>query len=145
MSFSQFKCYFPPFLKFLTVGVHTQRENGNLKIIKILYLLSLLAFQKFTDICFSFLQEYMDSNKYIDYLLTELEEQRWNLWKQVDLEYKSVTWSYSYLISSKNNPDLTLSTSIQDWPLSFLLMSNLVSSQQMKSFLYMFIILNILS
>ncbi|XP_070587276.1 nck-associated protein 5 isoform X1 [Erythrolamprus reginae] len=28
------------------------------------------------------LMEYMDSNKYIDYLLTQQEEQRWNLWKE---------------------------------------------------------------
>ncbi|NXO79650.1 NCKP5 protein, partial [Sitta europaea] len=27
--------------------------------------------------------EYMDSNKYIEHLVTQLEEQRWNLWRQV--------------------------------------------------------------
>ncbi|KAH1185116.1 hypothetical protein KIL84_013057, partial [Mauremys mutica] len=26
------------------------------------------------------LKEYMDSNKYIERLVTQLEEQRWNLW-----------------------------------------------------------------
>ncbi|KGL77064.1 Nck-associated protein 5, partial [Tinamus guttatus] len=26
--------------------------------------------------------EYMDSNKYIEHLVTQLEEQRWNLWRQ---------------------------------------------------------------
>lgn len=25
----------------------------------------------------------MDSNKYIEHLVTQLEEQRWNLWRQV--------------------------------------------------------------
>ncbi|XP_073161385.1 nck-associated protein 5 isoform X5 [Lepidochelys kempii] len=28
------------------------------------------------------LKEYMDSNKYIEHLLTQLEEQRWNLWRE---------------------------------------------------------------
>nr|XP_048725192.1 nck-associated protein 5 isoform X3 [Caretta caretta] len=28
------------------------------------------------------LKEYMDSNKYIEHLVTQLEEQRWNLWRQ---------------------------------------------------------------
>ncbi|NXH65387.1 NCKP5 protein, partial [Rhabdornis inornatus] len=31
----------------------------------------------------SSLVEYMDSNKYIEHLVTQLEEQRWNLWRQV--------------------------------------------------------------
>ncbi|KAM6463666.1 nck-associated protein 5 isoform 2-T2 [Liasis olivaceus] len=30
----------------------------------------------------SSLMEYMDPNKYIDYLLTQLEEQRWNVWRE---------------------------------------------------------------
>nr|XP_032632884.1 nck-associated protein 5-like [Chelonoidis abingdonii] len=30
----------------------------------------------------SSLVEYMDSNKYIEHLVTQLEEQRWNLWRQ---------------------------------------------------------------
>uniref|UniRef100_A0ABM5F4N1 Nck-associated protein 5 isoform X4 n=1 Tax=Pogona vitticeps TaxID=103695 RepID=A0ABM5F4N1_9SAUR len=30
----------------------------------------------------SSLTEYVDSNKYIDHLLTQLEEQRWNVWKE---------------------------------------------------------------
>jgi len=29
----------------------------------------------------------MDSNKYIEHLVTQLEEQRWNLWRQVLCTY----------------------------------------------------------
>ncbi|NWU28057.1 NCKP5 protein, partial [Dyaphorophyia castanea] len=45
--------------------------------------------------------EYMDSNKYIEHLVTQLEEQRWNLWRQV-LEKLSVARLQREVAQSKS-------------------------------------------
>ncbi|NXB15343.1 NCKP5 protein, partial [Rhagologus leucostigma] len=49
----------------------------------------------------SSLVEYMDSNKYIEHLVTQLEEQRWNLWRQV-LEKLSVARLQREVAQSKS-------------------------------------------